>query len=113
MALNIVEKGRIEELAELLVAELKKDREQKGRFEFLKVAVANPNLGGWLKMKVFTKEPELSAGIEMPFLEDELERILKENSEPGLEIVSGRDYPTLILNILMKDDREEFAPFRE
>ena len=108
-----LEHGRIEDLAKLLVDEMKKDRQKKGRFEFLKVAVSNPNLGSWLKMKVFAKEPELSAGIEMPFLEGELERILKENCKPGLEIVSGQDYPRLILNILMKDGRNEFAPFRK
>ena len=115
MALTKIEQkpGRIEDLAMALVDELKKDRQKKGRFEFLKVAVSNPNLGSWLKMKVLAKEPELSAGIEMPFLEGELERILKENCKAGLEIVSGQDYPALILNILMKDGRSEFAPFRK
>ena len=108
-----LEHGRIEDLAKALVDEMKKERQKKGRFEFLKVAVVNPNLGSWLKMKVFAKEPELSAGIEMPFLEKELERILKENCKPGLEIVSGQDYPRMILNILMKDGRNEFAPFRK
>ena len=111
MAVHFIEDTRIEELAEKLVAELKSERAEKGRFEFLKVSVANPNLGNWLKMKVLAKVPELSAGVEMPFLTEELERILRENGEPGLEIVSGRDYPLLILNILMKEGREEFAPF--
>lgn len=111
MSLRIITDCRIEELAEKLVAELKSAREEKGRFEFLKVSVANPNLGNWLKMKVLAKVPELSAGVEMPFLTEELERILRQNCEPGVEIVSGRDYPLLILNILMKEDREDFVPF--
>ena len=111
MSNKLINGTRIEDLATELVAELKTERMSKGRFEFLKVAVANPNLGNWLKMKVLAKEPELSAGIEMPFLTEELERILRDNSEPGLEIVSGRDYPLLILNILMKDGRDEYVPF--
>lgn len=111
MSNKLINGTRIEDLATELVAELKAERSAKGRFEFLKVAVANPNLGNWLKMKVLAKEPGLSAGIEMPFLTEELERILRDNSEPGLEIVSGRDYPLLILNILMKDGRNEFVPF--
>lgn len=111
MSNKLINGARIEDLATELVDELKADRETKGRFEFLKVAVANPNLGNWLKMKVLAKKPELSAGVEMPFLTEELERILRENCEPGLEIVSGRDYPLLILNILMKDGRDEYAPF--
>ena len=111
MSLQIIDAVRIEDLAEKLVAELKAERAAKGPFEFLKVAVANPNLGNWLKMKVLAKVPELSAGVEMPFLTEELERILRDNCKPDLEIVSGRDYPLLILNILMKDGREEFVPF--
>ena len=111
MALTITDAVCAEDLAEKLVAELKAERAAKGPFEFLKVAVANPNLGNWLKMKVLAKVPELSAGVEMPFLTEELERILRDNCEPDLEIVSWRDYPLLILNILMKDGREEFVPF--
>ena len=113
MSLKIIDGSRIEDLAEKLVEELRAARKAKGPFEFLKVAVANPNLGNWLKMKVLAKVPELSAGVEMPFLNDELERILKENDPDGGEIISGRDYPLIILNILMKDGREEFAPFRK
>ena len=86
MSNKLINGTRIEDLATELVAELKAERSAKGRFEFLKVAVANPNLGNWLKMKVLAKEPGLSAGIEMPFLTEELERILRDNSEPGLEL---------------------------
>ena len=43
--------SRIEDLAEKLVEEMKGERAAKGPFEFLNVAVANPNLGNWLKMK--------------------------------------------------------------
>ena len=111
MSLKIYHDIRIEDLAEKLVGELTAERAAKGPFEILKVAVANPNLGNWLKMKVLAKVPELSAGVEMPFLNDELERILKENDPQGGEIVSGRDYPAIILNILMTDGREEFVPF--
>ena len=50
MAINIYHSSRIEDLAEKLVDELKTER--RDPFEFLKVAVANPNLGNWLKMKV-------------------------------------------------------------
>ena len=49
MSLKIYTVSRIEDLAEKLVTELKGVR--KDPFEFLNVAVANPNLGNWLKMK--------------------------------------------------------------
>ena len=114
MALKIYHGSRIEDLAKKLVEALREERSaqgQKGRFEFQKVAVANPNLGNWLKMKVLAKVLELSAGVEMPFLNDELERILKENDQQDGEIFSGRDYPAIILNILMTNGREEFVPF--
>ena len=58
MSLRIIADCRIEELAEKLVAGLKSERAGRGRFEFLKVSVANPNLGNWLKMKVLAKVPE-------------------------------------------------------
>ena len=45
MSLKIYTGSRIEDLAEKLVGELKAERAAKGPFEFLKVAVANPNLG--------------------------------------------------------------------
>ena len=37
--------SRSEDLGEKLVEELKTEHKAKGPFEFLKVAVANPNLG--------------------------------------------------------------------
>ena len=43
--LKIYHSSRIEDLAEKLVEVLKEERATKGPFEFLKVAVANPNLG--------------------------------------------------------------------
>ena len=52
MSLKIYHGCRIEDLAEELLEELKTERAAKGPFEFLNVAVANPNLGNWLKMKV-------------------------------------------------------------
>ena len=113
MSLKIYHGRRVEDLAEKLVEELKAERQKKGPFEALKVAVANPNLGNWLKMKVLAKEPELGASVEMPFLNEVLEGCLTENDPHGGDVVSGRDYPILILNILMKDDRAEFAPFRK
>ena len=45
MQIEIIQSNCIESLAEKLVAELKAERAGKGPFEFLKVAVANPNLG--------------------------------------------------------------------
>ena len=45
MSLRIYYSDRIEELAKDLVGELTAERAAKGPFEFLKVAVAKPNLG--------------------------------------------------------------------
>ena len=45
MSLKIFHGSRIEDLAENLVEEMKGERATKGAFEFLNVAVANPNLG--------------------------------------------------------------------
>ena len=108
MSLQIIDAVRIEDLTEKLVAELKAEREAKGPFEFLKVAVANPNLGNWLKMKVLAKVPELSAGVEMPFLDDVLAERVKASYAGGLELVSGRDYPVFVLDALMNCWRTEF-----
>ena len=44
MSLKIYHSSQIEDLAEKLAGELTADRAAKGPFEFLKVAVANPNL---------------------------------------------------------------------
>ena len=54
MSLKILYSDRIEDLAEKLVSRLADERKTKGPFEFLKVAVANPNLGNWLKMMVLS-----------------------------------------------------------
>ena len=45
MSLQVIKNARIENLAAELVNELACERKAKGPFEFLKVAVANPNLG--------------------------------------------------------------------
>ena len=111
MSLKIYHGSRIEDLAEKLVGELKAERAAKGPFEFLNIAVANPNLGNWLKMTVLAKRPELSAGIEMPFLDDRLAELLKANYRGTLELISGRDYPAFILDVLMNQWRGEFLPF--
>ncbi len=110
---KVVRADDIEELVGELVAALKAERAEKGRFETLKASVANPNLGNWLKMKVFAKTPELCAGVELPFLTDTLEEIVMENAPAGTEIVSGRDYPPIVLNILLSDANDAFAPFRD
>ena len=110
---KVVRADDIEGLAGELVAALKAERAEKGRFETLKASVANPNLGSWLKMKVFAKTPELCAGVELPFLTDTLEEIVLENAPAGTEIVSGRDYSPIVLNILLSDANDAFAPFRE
>ena len=111
MSLKIYHSSRVEDLAEELVGELTAERAAKGPFEFLNVAVANPNLGNWLKMKVLAKVPELSAGVEMPFLDDRLAELLKASYRGTLELISGRDYPAFILDALMNQWRDEFLPF--
>ena len=45
MSLPVIKNARIENLAAELVDELTRERKAKGPFEFLNVAVANPNLG--------------------------------------------------------------------
>ena len=111
--MKVLYSARIEDLAEKLVSKLADERKTKGPFEFLKVAVANPNLGNWLKMKVLAKVPELSAGVEMPFLDEVLAERVKASYAGGLELVSGRDYPVFILDALMNCWRKEFVPFRK
>ncbi|MDO5320067.1 MAG: exodeoxyribonuclease V subunit gamma [bacterium] len=111
--MKVLYSARIEDLAAKLVSELANGRKAKGPFEFLKVAVANPNLGNWLKMKVLAKVPELSAGVEMPFLDEVLAERVKASYTGGLELVSGRDYPVFILDALMNCWRKEFVPFRK
>ena len=113
MSLRIYYSDRIEELAKELERHLLAERKAKGAFEFLKVAVANPNLGNWLKMKVLAREPELSAGVEMPFLDQQLADLLKAEYEGELELISGRDYPAIVLDALMNHWRKEFVPFRK
>ncbi len=103
MVINIYHSSRIEDLAEKLVGELTAERAAKGPFEFLKVAVANPNLGNWLKMKVLAKVPGLSAGVEMPFLDQQLADLLEAEYEGELELISGRDYPALVHDTLMNN----------
>ena len=111
MSLKIYHSSRIEELAKDLERHLLAERKAKGPFEFLKVAVANPNLGNWLKMKVLAKVPELSAGVEMPFLDDRLAELVGAEYTGELELVSGREYPAFVLDAMMNHWRDEFLPF--
>lgn len=111
--LTIIHARWVEDLAEELKKRLRNARKEKGAFETLEVAVANPNLGNWLKMKVLAKEPALSAGVEMPFLDEVLAERVKASYAGGLELVSGRDYPAFVLDALMNCWRKEFAPFRK
>ena len=113
MSLKIIKETSVERLAAKLVAGLKAERAAKGPFEFLDVAVANPNLGNWLKMKVLAKVPELSAGVEMPFLDQVLAERVKACYDGELELISGRDYPPIILDALMNHWRKEFVPLRK
>lgn len=45
MAIKLINGTHIENLTAELASELRQERVAKGAFEFLKVAVANPNLG--------------------------------------------------------------------
>ena len=53
--LTIIHARWVEDLAEELKKRLRNARKEKGAFETLEVAVANPNLGNWLKMKVLMR----------------------------------------------------------
>ena len=56
MSLKILCSDRIKDQVEKPGMELKAERAAKGPFEFLKVAVVNPNLGNWFKMKRYERE---------------------------------------------------------
>jgi len=117
MSLTIYYSDKIEELAEHLKEQLKLDLRNADPFVFSHVAVPNTNIAKWLQIRCFAKEEKLCAGIEFPFIEQELVRIMEDNlddeEKDGFRFQTRQDCTNGILKILLEHPEEkEFAEFR-
>ena len=121
MSLKIYCGSRIGNLAEKLKESLLEERQGRDPFLFTKVVVPNVNVAKWLQIRVFAKEPGLSAGIEFPFMEKELTELmvagLSREERAEVELLPDHAYAKAIVSILLAgpDEQKEYdklAPFR-
>ena len=122
MPLHIYYSDKIEDLAHHLKERLVEERKKSDPFSFSTVVVPNTNLAKWLRIRVFADTPELCMGVEFPFIENHLFKVLagclkKEGPGKTPKQHPDGDYTVGILSILLdkkipKDDFGALAPFR-
>ena len=113
MSLTIYYSDKIEDLADNLREKLRNEREKSDPFAFSTVVVPNTNLARWLRIGKLGKYPSLCMGIEFPFVEDCLFKLLAgcfDGNRPQLLPMNA--YSTGILSILLEDADPALAPFR-
>ncbi len=120
--LKVYSASQIEELADRLKKSLI-ERRQGGinSFEPVNIVVPNGNVAKWLQIKKFASDPGLCAGVEFPFIEKELTRLMllslpRENRQ-NIRLISDHAYAKAIMSILLEgaDEQKEYdklAPFR-
>lgn len=122
MSLKIYCGSRIENLAEKLKERLLKERQGKDPFVFTKVVVPNVNVAKWLQIRMLSKEPDLCAGIQFPFMEKELTELMMSGLPPkeraDVELLPDHAYAKAIVSILLEGPGEQkehgkLAPFRK
>ena len=115
MSLRIYYSDRIEELAKELKMHLLAERKAKNNpFEFAQVIVPNTNIAKWLQIRQFADEPSFCMGIEFPFIEQSLYKMLAECLElkGRPQLLPMHAYANGIMSILLKDNDARLAPFR-
>ena len=115
MSLKIYYSDRIEELAKELKMHLLAERKAKNNpFEFAQVVVPNTNIAKWLQIRQFADEPSFCMGIEFPFIEQSLYKMLAECLElkGRPQLLPMHAYANGIMSILLKDNDARLTPFR-
>jgi len=117
MPLHIYYSDKIEDLADHLKGELVEERKKSDPFSFSTVVVPNTNIEKWLRVVRFADEPSLCMGIEFPFIENHLFKVLagclkKDGPRKTPKQHPDGDYAAGILSILLKDADPALAPFR-
>lgn len=114
MSLNIISSDKIAKLAARLKRDLQDYRKDSDLFAFTDIAVPNTNLGKWLQMAVFSKDPSLCAGINFPFIDSCLnELLLKGHEEMNIKAMPNNAYRFAIMKLLLSNDNPGLEPFRE
>ena len=104
-SLKIYYSDKIKELAADLKEKLVEERRKSDPFVFSTVVVPNTNIEKWLRVVRFADEPSLCMGIECPFIESALFRILADRL-PGKDRPKQHqdgDYAVGILSILLDE----------
>ena len=121
MSLNVFYSNRIEDLAEHLRRDLLAERARAGAdpFDFIPVMVPNTNIAKWLQIRVLAREKRLCAGIDFPFMEHELTRLLAAELPEGERFtpLAAHAYAVAVMKILLDPPEAQpefarFAPFR-
>ena len=121
MSLNVFYSNRIEDLAEHLRRDLLAERARTGAdpFDFIPVMVPNTNIAKWLQIRVLAREKRLCAGIDFPFMEHELTRLLAAELPEGERFtpLAAHAYAVAVMKILLDPPEAQpefarFAPFR-
>ena len=115
MPFHVYYSDRIEDLAARLKADLKK-RKQADPFVFPKIVTPNPNVAKYLRIEVFSKEPEFCAGVDYPMLRGFLVEQMTANLPDKIELLPDRAYAVAIADNLLnprKEDEEALKPFRD
>ena len=116
MSLSIYYSDRIEDLAEHLKGKLIEERlASNNPFAFSTVVVPNTNIAKWLQIRKFADEPSLCMGIEFPFIEDCLFKLLADclPAKERPQLLPPNAYTVGILSILLNDGDPALEPFRK
>lgn len=118
MTLKIYYSDRIDDLAKHLEEQLRIERKQSDLFAFSQIVVPNTNVAKWLRIRAFADAPELCMGVEFPFFEQCLAKLMRSalsanGKSAAPELLPMNAYANGIAAILIKDDDDRLAPFRK
>jgi exonuclease V gamma subunit len=114
MALKIISRTKIEDLADLLISTIYNKVAMHDPFLERQIIVPNKNIEKWLKLLI-AQNQGVCAGVEFPFFDNFLFNTLAKlvDASKSFKQISEADLQLQIANIILSDDNEMLAPLRD
>lgn len=114
MALKIISKTKIEQLADELIELLYSDTVAQDPFIERQIIVPNKNIEKWLKLRI-TQNQGVCVGVEFPFFDNFLFNTLAKlvNPATAFKQISETDLQIKIANLIISDESEWLSPLQK
>jgi exonuclease V gamma subunit len=114
MALKIISRTKIEDLADLLISTIYNKVAMHDPFLERQIIVPNKNIEKWLRLRI-AQNQGVCAGVEFPFFDNFLFNTLAKlvDTSKSFKQISEADLQLQIANIILSDDSEMLSPLRD